>query len=180
MGEAKRKMEELRRTVLTFMERWDFPPSEAEARAVEEIKKLPVVIARRQPAHVLAYMRMPPNQCHTNARFMEENDPEGKNKKVSGYILQSNNYVLHSVVEKDGNFICVTPMQIGGPDEFPFIPDPDIEWRLEGDTWEASRKGLPIEVGFRRDPVESQRILEIVRARIEAGVHPLKAGEPPF
>lgn len=180
MGEAKRKLEELRKTVITFMEKWDFPPSDAEARAVEEIKELPVVRVWRYPPDVLAHMRMPPNQCHINAQFMQDNDPEAKCRKVSGYILQSGNYVLHSVVERDGKFICVTPMQMGVPDEFPFIPDPEIEWKLEGDTWEPYRKGFNIDVGFRSDPAESQRILEIVRARIKAGVHPVKAAEPPY
>jgi len=37
-----------------------------------------------------------------------------------------------------------------------------------------------VEPGFRSDPAENKRIAAIVLARIEAGMHPLEAGEPPF
>ena len=67
-----------------------------------------------------------------------------------------------------------------GPDEIVFIPDPDIEWRTEGNHWVAYRKGVAVEPGFRSDPIEHKRVASIILARIEAGMHPLKAGEPPF
>ncbi len=180
MGEAKRKHEELKRTVLKFMDSWDFPPSEAEARAVAEIKELPTVRVRRYPEAQLAWMRMKQNQCHVNARFMVENDPERKTKQVTGYLVHSGNYVLHSVVERDGTIFCVTPMGVSMPEEFAFLPDPEIVWREEGDARVAYRKGAPVGIGFRTDPAENKRITAIMRARIEAGLHPLKAGEPPF
>ncbi len=180
MGEAKRKQEELRRTVLRFMEMWDFPPSAAEAEAVAEITALPIVRVQRYPPDKLAWMRMKQNQCHANSRFMEDNDPEKKCKQVAGYLLQTGNFVFHSVVEREGDFFCVTPMGANMPDEFDFIPDPDIVWQQESDTNVAYRKGVPVGVGFRSDPEESKRVSAIMRARIEAGIHPLKAGEPPF
>jgi len=180
MGEAKKKREMLKRLAIQQMERWDFPPSDAEAEAVAEIEKMPEIVVRRYPSDMLAYMRMKPNECHANARFMQDEDPEGKCRQVTGYWPQSGNYVLHSVVERDGEMFCVTPIVIGGPDEFPFIPDPNIEWRIEGDYRVAYRKGIMVDPGFRSNPAESKRIAAIVRARIEAGMDPLKAGEPPF
>ena len=180
MGEAKRKREALIGLLKGQMQRWDFPSSKAEVDAVAEIEQLPTILVQRYPPEILARMGMPPNQCHANARFMQDNDPEGKCRQISGYWPQSGNYVLHSVVERDGEIFCVTPLSIGGPDHFAFIPDPDIEWREEGNYRIAYRKGVPVEPGFRSDPEENKRISAIVLARIEAGVHPLKAGEPPF
>jgi len=180
MGEAKQKRDALKTLVLSFIERWDFAPSEAEAQAVVEIKKLPQTTVRRYPKDVLSYMRMVPNQCHANARFMQDEDPDQKCKQVSGYWLQQGNFVLHSVVEREGELFCVTPMTVESTDEFPFIPDPDIEWRQESDYRVAYRKGVRVEPGFRSDPNESRRVGEIVRLRIERGMHPMKAGEPPF
>lgn len=180
MGEAKQKIEHLKALVLNQIERWNFPQSAAEADAVREIERLPIIKVWRYPKAQLAYMRMQPNQCHANARFMQDNDPEGKCKQLTGYLLQQGNYVLHSVVERDGDVFCVTPILIDDPDEFQFIPDPDIEWRDEEDTRVAYRKGVEVQPGFRSDPGETIRISAIIKERIEAGMHPMKAGEPPF
>lgn len=110
MGEAKRNRETLKTVVLAQLDRWDFPPSEAEAQAVAEIKKLPVVEVTRYPPHILDYMKMPPNQCHPNTRFMMNNDPERKIRQVTGWLPQLGNYVLHSVIKlSDGGLYCVTP-----------------------------------------------------------------------
>lgn len=116
MGAAKQKRDVLRQLVLKFIDRWDFPLSEAEALAVKEIKTLREIRVRRYPADALAYMRMKPNECHANALFMMDEDPEGKCKQISGYWPQSGNYVLHSVVEREGEVFCVTPMTIDSPD----------------------------------------------------------------
>jgi hypothetical protein len=180
MGQAKQKREELKKLVLHFINEWDFPATEHEARAVEEIRRLPQLTVRRYSEAQLAYMRMKPNQCHANAQFMEDNDPERKCKRISGYLIESGNYVLHSVVERDGDYFCVTPVPTGGPSEFLFIPDYDIEWRVEGDKRVATRKGCEIKPGFRSDPEETKRISSIIRARIEDGIDPIKAGLPPF
>jgi hypothetical protein len=180
MGEAKQKRAALKALAIKQFERWDFPPSEAEAQAVAEIEKLPVLMVRRYSPEQLEWMGMPPNQCHANARFMQDKDPEGKCRQITGYWPQAGNYVLHSVVERDGELFCVTPTLIGVPDIFPFIPDPDIEWREEGDHRVPYRKGLIVEPGLRTDPEESQRISKVVLARINKGMDPIKAGEPPF
>jgi hypothetical protein len=180
MGEAKRKKEQLIALAIKQFARWDFPATEAEAQAVAEIQKLPEIVVKRYPNDALRYMRMKPSECHANARFMETNDPEKKCRQITGYWPQAGNYVLHSVVERDGEIFCVTPLMIDGPDHFPFIPDPDIEWREENGFNVPYRKGLVVEPGLRIDPVENKRIAEVILGRIEAGMDPLRAGEPPF
>lgn len=180
LGEAKRKIEELKSLVIKQFERWDFPSTDAEVEAVREIRQLPVVMVQRYPADKLAWMRMPTNQCHANARFMVDNDPEGKIRQVTGFWPQAGNFVLHSVIEREGVLNCVTPLPFEAPAVFPFIPDPEIEWVEEGDYRTAYRKGLLVEPGLRSDPAENARIAAVVMARINSGIHPLKAGEPPF
>ena len=180
MGEARRKKQELTVLLLKQMDRWDFPPSDLEATAVTEIGQLPKIWVYRWPNDKLQWMRMKPNECHANARFMQEKDPEGKCKQVSGYLIEHGNYVLHSVVQREKEVFCVTPSILNAPERFRFIPDPEIDWIEEGEFRVAYRKGIKVEPGFRSDPSEHRRISEIVRARLDAGVHPLKAGEPPF
>ncbi|MEG8030676.1 hypothetical protein QP179_03285 [Sphingomonas aurantiaca] len=180
MGEAKRKQAALMELAKKQFARWDFPVTAEEAAAVAEIEQLDSYIVHRYPKHMLDYMKMKPNECHANARFMEANDPEQKTKHVTGYWPQAGNYVLHSVVLREGEMLCVTPLAINAPDSFTFIPDFDIEWKQESDGYTAYRKGYKVEPGLRSDPLENKRIADIIIARMEAGVPPLKAGEPPF
>jgi hypothetical protein len=134
MGEAKRRREEVRKQFLEMIDWWSFEPTEWEREAVEAIDRLPVVRVRRYPPHILKEMGMPPQKCHANARFMEENDPRGIIRRVNGWRLDNNNYVLHSVIDQGGGAICcVTPSLIDEPDEFDFRPDDAIEWREDGE-----------------------------------------------
>lgn len=180
MGEARRRKEKLTADTLAWLDRWDFTPTDEEERLVAAVSELELLQVRRYPAEVLAMMRMPPNQCHANARFMVENDPEGRCEQVTGWWPQMGNYVLHSVVRRDGEIFCVTPYPIQTDDTFEFIPDPDIEWVEENGIREAYKSGYRINYGIRRDPAETMRVNAIVRRRIKAGMDPMKAGEPPF
>jgi hypothetical protein len=180
VGEAKRNRDKRAADLLAWLERWDFPPSDAEANLVREIEKLESVQVRRYPGEVLRQMRMPPNQCHANTQFMVDNDPDGRCRQVSGWLFQVGNYVLHSVVERGEDLFCVTPYPVPVTDTFSFIPDPKIEWVENSKGKEAYRDGYRIEYGVRSDPLETIRINEVVRERIKNGIHPLKAGEPPF
>lgn len=180
MGEAKKKREVMAQQLRLQAERWSFPESEAETQAVAEISKLDTVTVRRVSPDKLAYMRMEPNQCHANALFMENNDPQRKTKRISGYWLQQGNYVLHSVIKDDNGYFCVTPIVIGAPPVFDFIPDPDIEWREENDFRVAYRKGIPVEPGFRGDPAETKRMSSVIVARLDAGMSPMEATRMPL
>lgn len=179
MGEAKRNMEKLRASFLAELDNWSFPPTDWEARTVVEIQKLPVVMVRRYPDDALKYMRMPPRECHKNARFMQDNDPDGRLRQVSGWWFQNGNYVLHSVVDQYGDLVCVTPAPLHRENPFPFIPDAKIEWRDEGDYRVPYRDGVEIGPGVRADPEMTLTELAKVRARLESGMNPYKAIQMP-
>jgi hypothetical protein len=181
MGEAKRRRE--RQVVLAMietLERWSFPPTQAEADLVKKIAKLPVVQVRRIPREELNRKGMLPSLCHHNAYTFAKTDPEGKTKQVTGWWPGEGNYVLHSVVEHAGLFYCVTPKSDEIPEIFSFIPDPQIVWLQEGNVKKAYRNGFKIDRGLRTDPAETIRINAIIRKRVESGMQPSKAATPPF
>ncbi|WP_146170683.1 hypothetical protein [Cereibacter changlensis] len=170
MGEAKRKRSASTQSFLKTLDDWSFPDSQWERETVNEILGLPVYTAVRYPAEVLAYMKMPVKECHANAQFMEQNDPDGEIRRVSGWWPQDGNFVLHSVILRKGQHFCVTPQQIACPDSFDFIPDSKIEWRDEGDIRQAYRSGVAIRYGVRLDPRKTLEEIEIVRARLRSGM----------
>ncbi|WP_234052600.1 MULTISPECIES: hypothetical protein [unclassified Xanthobacter] len=175
MGEAKRKLEQVRHTFLADLGEWMFPPSDWETRTVAEIQALPVVIVTRRPDRDLEYMRMPAKQCHENAHFLQVHDPEGLMRHVTGWWVQDGNYVLHSVVEKDGHFFCVTPAPAYVEKTFDFIPDDKIEWRVDGEHMAPFRDGVEVGRGVRTDAAATIAELEVLRQRLLSGMNPYKA-----
>lgn len=175
MGEAKRNLERVRQSFLAEIDKWAFPATDWEAQTVEELKSMPIRKAIRYPSDALEYMRMMPRQCHVNARFMQDNDPEGRLRQVTGWWLQDANYVLHSVVDQYGQLVCVTPAPPNPENSFDFIPDPKIEWRDEGDHREAYREGSRIGPGLRSDPEKTLALLEVIRMRLLSGMNPYRA-----
>jgi hypothetical protein len=176
VGEAKRRREEMRATFLKFSERWSFPASDWEAAAIAEVERLPVVRAFRVPAEQIAYMRMPAQECHTNCRWYEENDPEGKVRAAVGWLPQPGVFVLHSVVERGGKLMCITPNAFVGGDTLDFIPDAKIQWREgEGGVRHFTRDGQDIGPGIRKDPARTIADNERVRRNLLSGMDPLQA-----
>lgn len=174
MGEAKRKIERLRATFLADAEKWLFPPSEWEARTIEEVRQLPMHTVRRVVGAEAQVSGMPPRECHANCRWYEKNDPEGKSRQVTGWWHQDGNYVLHSVVARDGGMIDITPSEVHGP-LVDFVPDPKIEWREQGDRLAPYREGVRVPVGIRSDPAAALEEVEQVKKRLLSGMNPLKA-----
>lgn len=186
MGEAKRNIAALKASFLAELDRWDFPGSSWEAETAAELADLPRVLVPRYPDHALDYMRMKPKECHVNTRFMQDNDPEGQVRQVTGWWHQGGNYVLHSVIEQPGGLACVTPSPLHPENPFEFIPDPKIEWREEGDYRVAYRDGHPIGPGIRTDPQQELADLAEMRKRLHSGMNPYEAirygsrrGRPP-
>lgn len=175
MGEAKRNLERVRQSFLAEIDKWAFPATDWEARTVEELKSMPRTKVIRYPDDALEYMRMPPRECHVNARFMQDNDPEGRLRQVTGWWLQDDNYVLHSVVDQYGRLVCVTPAPLHPENSFDFIPDPKIEWRDEDDYREAYREGVCIGPGLRSNPEKTLAQLAVIRTRLISGMNPYKA-----
>lgn len=88
--------------VLLELDRWSFPVTDWELATVKEIVRLRVIRVQRVDAAQLEWMRMKPRECHANARFYEENDPQRRSKHVIGWWPQNGNYVLHSIVRSRG------------------------------------------------------------------------------
>lgn len=179
MGEAKRKLEKVRASFIAELDNWSFSPTEWESRTVAEIQALPVIKVMRYPDDALEYMRMPPRECHKNARFMQDNDPNGRLKQVTGWWMQDGNYVLHSVVDQYGDYVCVTPAPLHPENPFDFIPDEKIEWRDEGDFRVAYRDGVKIGPGVRSNPTKAIADLEEIRSRLLSGMNPYEAVKRP-
>lgn len=175
MGEAKRKREALRATLIKSCDEWLFPPSKQEAEIASEISQLPVEMVERASDWQLRRIGMEPRKCHSNARFMAENDPTKQTKQVFGWLVQGGgNFVLHSVIKQRDHLFCVTPSPFNPENPFPFVPDAAIEVREE-DGGVFYRKGLRIEAVVRSNPeVTIRRCLEN-RKRLEAWGNPYDA-----
>lgn len=160
---------EYRELVLAKGRDWDFPDSEWETKAVDEIMAMAdeAVIVTRVPVAQLEWMRMPAGQCHANAGWYAERDPRAT--MVTGWWVQFPSFVLHSVVRIGNEYLCVTPTPFdeGG---FHFIPDAKIEWRDTGNVRTAFRDGQAIGPGLRRHPSFTRAQNALVRERILAGV----------
>ena len=176
MGEAKRRREALRDSLLRTGELWTFPETDWERDLARELGRRPVLRVPRAPDSWLEYPRMVPQQCHANASFMARSDPEYEH--VTGWWPQGGNFALHSVVRHRGQLVCVTPIRsadFGMPDHVEFIPDPRIEWRQDCEDHQAYRDGVRLGVGVRTDPAETMRLIALVRERLLAGMDPQRA-----
>jgi hypothetical protein len=151
MGQAKIKLEALRKEMLATGLKWDFPPSQWEASLCAELKESTIFNVQRASSEQLAWGRMLANKCHDNVRWYAENDPEKKSRIVTGWWVQWPNYVLHSVVERDGQMICITPTPFEQT-EFPFIPDPKIVWTRDEDVYSFTRDGCVLGPGSENIP----------------------------
>ncbi|AMG75538.1 Uncharacterized protein SGRAN_3195 [Sphingopyxis granuli] len=176
MGEAKLRREAMRKRLFEQVEGWTFPPSPWEKALFEEVVALPAFRARRMPAEDLAWMRMPANHCHANARWYEANDWTGQSRAVVGWWVQGSDLVLHSLLTNGHEYMCITPSSLEET-EIIFIPDPQIEW-IEGDgQLSAKRNGQLIGLGIRRYPALTIAMHEIMRSRLERGMDPHSASE---
>ena len=109
MGQARVRREALRKKMLDKSKDWDFPASPWEASVCASLKEADIVLVRGASPDQLAWARMPPNECHANARWYAKNDPTGRSRAVAGWWVQWPNFVLHFVVEIEGMLICITP-----------------------------------------------------------------------
>ena len=174
MGQARTKLEAIRKKHLELADYWDFPATPDEAVICEGLRHIEIVVVRRASRAELAYMRMPENSCHENARWYERNDPTRQSRAVTGWWVQWPDFVLHSVVKIDDRFICLTPSYID-EGEFPFMPDPQIVWEKDQEKYIAKKQGYKIGIGVRLFPEFTLARLELVRKRLRSGLHPVEA-----
>lgn len=176
MGEAKRRRAEERQHLLDMIDAWSFPPSDWEAALVLEISELPVFLVPRLDAATLSAMNVHQNQCHANVRRYVRSDESGASRWIAGWWINGSDLVFHSVVEIDGQLICITPSPEGEA-EIPFIPDPTIEWTEEGEYGAAYRNEREIGIGIRRFPALTIAMYQMARERLLAGMDARKAAE---
>ena len=112
---------------------------------------------------------------------MEENDPSKKIRRVTGYILNDEVYVLHSIIENNGEYICVTPSPIGnGAEGFDFIIDDKITFIEKDGMGIPFRDGHQITNGFRKNPDEAMRKVKIILTRLDNGASLIEAQRKPI
>jgi hypothetical protein len=166
VGEAKRRTQEMKKMYLANLSNWLFEPTEWEKKTVSEIEQLPIVQVRRYPDDALKWMKMPPQQCHENAAFMQKNDPGKSVSHITGWWIQSDCYVLHSVILREDQYSCVTPAPYETTNIFDFVPDSKIVWREDGLVRSAFRDNVMIGKGVRKNPVEHLATTRAIRQRL--------------
>lgn len=165
---------ELQDYLLWQADGWSFPPSEWEARIIEDLHAMQGYRIPRLPDAELIELGLQPNKCHENARWCEQNDVRGGTKAVAGWWLQGMEFVLHSVVSYGGELCCVTPSRLG-ESEINFYPDPHIEWIERDGELAAMRNGEIVGLGVRRFPAFTIAQHELVRMRLAIGMEPDQA-----
>ncbi|MDP9813632.1 hypothetical protein J2W42_006506 [Rhizobium tibeticum] len=85
--------------------------------------------------------------------------------------------ILHSVVERDGQWRCLTPQLVEAPPQFVFIPDSAIEWveTSDGSEREPFRNGTRLPDALRKYPEDHIRMRDRFRELIESGISVLDA-----
>lgn len=181
MGEKKKKDEALRATMLRTLDLWAFPPSDWETQTLSEIRSLPILKVERASAEQLAWARMKERLCHDNCAWYANADPEKLTTVVHGWIFDStDNYVLHSVIQRDGRMMCITPVRGDTSVFIDFIPDPEIIASREDTKHRHHRRGMELGVGLRSNPDLTIANIKVMRGRLESGMDPLKAMQGPY
>lgn len=163
--------------LLYNLEEYGFPPSEFEASTLVEVLTLPRITVERPPEHQLLAIGMIPNDCHVNCWRQATNDTEGRSRHVTGWLISGASLILHSVAEIDGQWFCLTPQIVKGPNRFQFIPDQEIEWRdaADGMGREPYRKGQLLRGTLRKYPEFHVRMCEEVKSLMANGMRPTEA-----
>lgn len=173
MAEAITDLAARRDGYLREAERWAFDATDWERRAAAAILHLPEVTAERLPQDELDRLGMLPKECHLNATRYIERHPG--TRMVSGWWRLPRQFVLHSVVERDGKYICVTPAPTVSDPRFRFVPDPAVVWVSKGSGFAAVRDDHLIGIGVRLFPDADVAWYRAVAARLRKGMDPDEA-----
>ena len=153
------------------IENMAFPASPAEAETLAKVIALPRVTVSRVPNQYLLAMGMAPYDCHRNCSSYAGSDPDGILKHVWGWIIEGSDLILHSVVERNGVWRCLTPQYIDAPARFTFVPDMVIEWRDNTDGSRTPyRDGIKLPDTLRKYPDDHIRMRDRFRELINSGV----------
>lgn len=175
--ECEPQLTELERFILWSAEEFAFPPTEWEAETLEKVLTLPRVVVTRPPDEDLLKIGMRRNDCHANCAAQVANDTEGRSRHVSGWYISGSDLILHSIVEIDGQWVCLTP-QIGkASSRFEFIPDTEIEWRVssDGKARGAYRSGRELPQALRKYPERHIQMRDHFRSLMDSGMSAVEA-----
>ena len=165
--------EAMRSAILAQIDRWAFAPSAWESATVRAVSKLPTTLVQRLPTDQLFSIGMQPNECHDNAWFQQENDPEGESQFVVGWIDGGEGrYALHSVCEAQGILFCVTPTPHLAATPFKFIRDDQIQVSFDDESFSFTRDGGEIGVGIRMHPQKVIAECQVIKDRLQSGEDP--------
>lgn len=163
--------------VIRLSEEMAFPTTEWEASTLAEVLTLPRVVVTRPSKQYLLSIGMIPYGCHVNCAKYVARDPEHLTRHVCGWIIHGSDLILHSVVERNGGWRCLTPQLVEAPPQFVFIPDPAIEWveTHDGSGREPIRSGNRLPDALRKYPEDHIRMRDRFRELVSSGVSVLDA-----
>ena len=156
-------------------ERWAFPVTEWERATIAEILKLPTVRVTRVDAGFLSGLGMLSKQCHQNASVFSARMAQQGARIITGWIKNARVLTLHSIVQLDGRYFCVTPTPAEREIEFDFIPDPAVEALKIPGGFSLQRNTVPLGIGLRRFSDQDQRWFAEAVARLKSGIDPSEA-----
>lgn len=152
---------------------WNFPPTEWEANVVRSLLDLPYVTAKRADEFSMRRWGMLPNECHANC-YRAALQSGGRIKHVTGWWPQGGNFLSHSIIFENGEFICITPSRFGQVTDLVFIPDNRIDKICENGDFQLYRDGRPIGPGVRMNPQATMQEGQRLRAALESGMDPIE------
>lgn len=169
---ANSRFTDVERLILLNVEEFGFAPSKLEADTLAEVLALPRVTVTRPPESELLAIGMIPNDCHANCAMQAANDIEGNSRHVTGWYVSGDCLVLHSVAEISGQWFCLTPQIVKGPETFEFIPDRMIEWRdtADGLGREPYRNGERLPQALRENPELHFRMCDEFKSLVASGM----------
>jgi hypothetical protein len=165
--------EELSEMALRNADNMAFPPTELEATTFAEVMALPRVVVTRPPREKLLAAGMVPYDCHVNCSEQARQDPVSLH--VTGWLVYGDDLILHSVINRAGQWICLTPQLVPAPQNFAFIPDPYLEWLDNGQQNIPFRHGLATVEVLRKDPERHILMRDEFHALISSGMSVLQA-----
>lgn len=96
-----------------------------------------------------------------------------------GALPYGDSLILHYVVKRRGEWMCLTPQLVSAPYRFSFIPDPHLEWRAGNDglSWDPYRNGELVPSALRRDPARNIRMWNEFKSLVDNGMSAFDARE---
>lgn len=116
--------DDFRAQMLIEIAKWMVPPTKREAMLVAELSAQPRIRVEAIHPDLRKHLGMRLHDCHRNCRDFVRDERSDTFRHVAGWRIENGLYILHSIVSRPGETICITPMLQDGGDAFDFIPEP--------------------------------------------------------